>query len=107
MKPHNKFNKFNSMNSLNCIETERENLWLCIITILSLCSAQFLWMLQLDIAIDGADEVDKNLNCIKGGGGCQTQEKAVASAAKQFVVIADYRLVVFYVLYYSMLLQMI
>lgn len=43
----------------------------------------------LDVAIDGADEVDRQLNCIKGGGGCQTLEKLVASAAKHFVVIAD------------------
>merc|ERR1712083_522007 len=41
--------------------------------------------------IDGADEVDINLNCIKGGGGCQTQEKIIASCSKQFVVVADYR----------------
>jgi ribose 5-phosphate isomerase A len=31
------------------------------------------------------------LNCIKGGGGCQTQEKIVASCAKSFVIIADFR----------------
>jgi len=46
---------------------------------------------ELDIAIDGADEVDQNLVCIKGGGGCQTQEKIVAACAKKFVVIADDR----------------
>ncbi|XP_064631566.1 ribose-5-phosphate isomerase-like [Lineus longissimus] len=46
---------------------------------------------ELDVAIDGADEVDVNLTCIKGGGGCLTQEKIVASCAKKFVVIADYR----------------
>ncbi|XP_038071329.1 ribose-5-phosphate isomerase-like [Patiria miniata] len=46
---------------------------------------------QLDVAIDGADEVDRDLNLIKGGGGCQTQEKIVAANAKYLVVIADYR----------------
>ncbi|XP_014661558.1 PREDICTED: ribose-5-phosphate isomerase-like [Priapulus caudatus] len=46
---------------------------------------------ELDVAIDGADEVDENLTLIKGGGGCQTQEKIVASAAKCFIVVADYR----------------
>mmetsp|Transcript_25722 Transcript_25722/g.61944 ORF Transcript_25722/g.61944 Transcript_25722/m.61944 type:complete len:238 (+) Transcript_25722:46-759(+) len=46
---------------------------------------------DLDVAIDGADEVDNKLNCIKGGGACQLQEKIVASCAKIFVVIADYR----------------
>ena len=46
---------------------------------------------QLDVAIDGADEVDADFVCIKGGGACQTQEKIVASCAKRFVVIADNR----------------
>lgn len=32
---------------------------------------------ELDLTIDGADEVDANLTCIKGGGGCLTQEKIV------------------------------
>lgn len=47
-------------------------------------------MLQLDLAIDGADEVNKDMVLIKGGGGCLAQEKIVASCAKEFVVIADY-----------------
>lgn len=46
---------------------------------------------ELDVTIDGADEADKDLTLIKGGGGCQLQEKIVAAAAKSFVVIADYR----------------
>lgn len=45
----------------------------------------------LDVAIDGADEVDAALNCIKGGGACQTLEKLVASAAKKFIIVADFR----------------
>ena len=45
----------------------------------------------IDVTIDGADEVDLALNCIKGGGGCQLQEKIVAFASKRFVVIADSR----------------
>uniref|UniRef100_A0A0N5AGT0 ribose-5-phosphate isomerase n=1 Tax=Syphacia muris TaxID=451379 RepID=A0A0N5AGT0_9BILA len=44
---------------------------------------------ELDVCIDGADEVDAQLNCIKGGGGCLTQEKIVQTSAKQFFVIAD------------------
>lgn len=44
---------------------------------------------QLDIAIDGADEIDPQLCLIKGGGGALLREKVVASAARQFVVIAD------------------
>ncbi|XP_043206075.1 ribose-5-phosphate isomerase-like isoform X2 [Amphibalanus amphitrite] len=44
---------------------------------------------RLDLAIDGADEVDRDRVCIKGGGGCLAQEKIVAAAAQRFVVIAD------------------
>ncbi|KAJ5611232.1 Ribose-5-phosphate isomerase [Penicillium lagena] len=39
----------------------------------------------LDVAFDGADEVDDELNCIKGGGACLFQEKIVAMQAKQFI----------------------
>lgn len=46
---------------------------------------------QLEVAFDGADEVDDELNCIKGGGACLFQEKLVASRSKKFVCIADYR----------------
>uniref|UniRef100_A0ABI7W088 ribose-5-phosphate isomerase n=1 Tax=Felis catus TaxID=9685 RepID=A0ABI7W088_FELCA len=46
---------------------------------------------QIDLAIDGADEVDADLNLIKGGGGCLTQEKIVAGYASRFIVIADFR----------------
>lgn len=45
----------------------------------------------IDVDIDGADEVDEKLNLIKGGGGCQTQEKIIASNAKKVVIVADYR----------------
>lgn len=45
--------------------------------------------LWLDITIDGADEVDGELNLIKGGGGALLQEKIVATASDQMVVIAD------------------
>ena len=41
--------------------------------------------------MDGADEVDTDLTCIKGGGGCQLQEKLIAYCAKEFIVIADAR----------------
>lgn len=46
---------------------------------------------HVDIAFDGADEVDTQLNLIKGGGACLFQEKLVASSAAQFVVVADTR----------------
>jgi len=44
---------------------------------------------KVDIAVDGADEIDSQLRLIKGGGGALLREKIVASAAKQYVVIAD------------------
>ncbi len=44
---------------------------------------------ELDLAIDGADEIDAQLNMIKGGGGAMLREKIVASAARRFVVIGD------------------
>lgn len=44
----------------------------------------------LDIAIDGADEVDPQLNLVKGLGGALLREKMVASIARRFVVIADH-----------------
>ncbi len=43
----------------------------------------------LDVNVDGADEVAPGLALIKGGGGAQLREKIVASAAKQFIVVAD------------------
>ncbi|KZV81086.1 ribose-5-phosphate isomerase [Exidia glandulosa HHB12029] len=46
---------------------------------------------NIDVTIDGADEVDDHLNCIKGGGGCQYREKVLAEAATTFVLVADYR----------------
>jgi ribose 5-phosphate isomerase A len=42
---------------------------------------------QLDVAFDGADEVDDDLNLIKGGGACLWQEKIVAVSAKRFVCV--------------------
>lgn len=44
---------------------------------------------QLDIAIDGADQVDSNLYAIKGGGAAHTREKIVSASAKRFLVVAD------------------
>jgi len=44
---------------------------------------------QLDLAIDGADEVDDDCNCIKGGGAAHLREKLVEYNSKIFVVIGD------------------
>jgi ribose 5-phosphate isomerase A len=43
----------------------------------------------IDIDIDGADEIDPQLNLIKGGGGALLREKVIASAAKRFIVVAE------------------
>lgn len=43
----------------------------------------------LDVAFDGADEVDPALDLIKGGGGAQTRERIVAASAASFVVLVD------------------
>src|ERR1700741_275529 len=43
----------------------------------------------LDLALDGADEVDPQLRLIKGGGGALLREKIVISAARRFVVVAE------------------
>jgi ribose 5-phosphate isomerase A len=54
------------------------------ISVVSLDDAKWL-----DLTIDGADEFDKALNLIKGGGAALLQEKIVATASDQMIVIAD------------------
>jgi ribose 5-phosphate isomerase A len=44
---------------------------------------------EIDIYFDGCDQVDKQLNALKSGGGIHTQEKLLASMAKQFVLVGD------------------
>ena len=44
---------------------------------------------RIDLAIDGADEVDPGFQLIKGGGACHVQEKLVAARAERFVVVVD------------------
>jgi ribose 5-phosphate isomerase A len=44
---------------------------------------------ELDLAIDGADEIDPRLDLIKGLGGAHLREKVVAAAAREMVVVAD------------------
>ncbi|MGB9235503.1 MAG: ribose-5-phosphate isomerase RpiA [Terriglobales bacterium] len=44
---------------------------------------------EINITIDGADEIDPHLNLIKGGGGALLREKVVASASKKMVVVSD------------------
>ncbi len=44
---------------------------------------------DIDLCIDGADEVDADFNLIKGGGGAHTREKIIATASKKFIVVVD------------------
>ena len=44
---------------------------------------------QIDLAIDGADEVDPDFQLIKGGGACHVREKLVASKANQLLIVVD------------------
>ncbi|SMQ72896.1 ribose-5-phosphate isomerase [Bacillus sp. OV166] len=44
---------------------------------------------HIDLAIDGADEVNRDLDLIKGGGGALLREKIIAKAAKTFIVVSD------------------
>ena len=44
---------------------------------------------EIDLAIDGADEVDPKFQLIKGGGACHVQEKLVAALARKFIVVVD------------------
>jgi ribose 5-phosphate isomerase A len=44
---------------------------------------------QIDITLDGADEIDHELNLIKGGGGALLREKIIASASRRLIIVAD------------------
>src|SRR5690606_2887292 len=46
-------------------------------------------MPELDLTVDGADEIDPALSLVKGGGGALLREKIVASASQRMIVIAD------------------
>ena len=75
--------------NLKCIPTSFQAYNLIIDNGLNLVSIDMYPVIDLDI--DGADEIDKDLNAIKGGGGCLVQEKIIASISKNFILIADYR----------------
>ncbi|MHA2182120.1 MAG: ribose 5-phosphate isomerase A [Promethearchaeota archaeon] len=75
--------------NLKCIPTSFQSYQLIVENGLTLVSLD--QYPELDLVIDGADEIDKNLNLIKGGGGCLVQEKIVASNSKKLVIVADFR----------------
>ncbi|HSF68662.1 MAG TPA: ribose-5-phosphate isomerase RpiA [Nitrospiraceae bacterium] len=55
---------------------------------ITLVDTDNVWV--VDLAIDGADQVDPGFNLIKGGGGALLKEKIVAASAKQFIVMIDH-----------------
>jgi len=79
----------NSDLSLKCIPTSYQSRQLILDNKLELTTLDQYPSIDLDI--DGADEVDSNLNLIKGGGGCHVQEKIIASFSKKVVIVVDFR----------------
>jgi ribose 5-phosphate isomerase A len=75
--------------NLKCIPTSFQSSQLIINNGLTLASLD--QYPRIDVTIDGADEIDKHLNLIKGGRGCLVREKIVASNSKELIIIADYR----------------
>jgi ribose 5-phosphate isomerase A len=74
---------------IKCIPTSFQSEQLIIKHGLVLTSLAFEEL--IDVTIDGADEIDSDLNLIKGGGACHVQEKLVAFNSSKLVIIADYR----------------
>jgi ribose 5-phosphate isomerase A len=83
-----KINKVKNL-GLKCIPTSYQSRQLILDNKLELTTLDQYPNIDLDI--DGADEVDSNLNLIKGGGGCHVQEKIVASVSEKVVIIVDFR----------------
>ena len=75
--------------SVKCIPTSFQSYQLIVENGLNLVSLDQYPSIDLDL--DGADEIDEELNIIKGGGGCLVQEKIIASNSKRLIIIADFR----------------
>ncbi len=73
--------------SLRCVPTSQRTARLCAERNIEVCSLEE--MPQLDLTIDGADEIDARLRVIKGGGGALLREKIVAAASSRMIIIAD------------------
>lgn len=69
------------------VPTSQETATLAMQLGIPLLSSEQEW--AIDVAVDGADQVDPQLNLIKGGGGALLREKIVAAAAHRFIVIVD------------------
>lgn len=74
---------------IKCVPTSYQSQLLIINGGLTLTSLAFED--KIDVTIDGADEVDPQLNLIKGGGACHVQEKLIAYNSDKLVIIVDYR----------------
>ena len=72
---------------INAVSTSKETT--CLATSLGINIVALDQVDELDVVIDGADEVDTENNLIKGGGGALLMEKIVASCSKQFIIIVD------------------
>lgn len=70
------------------VPTSQETAALATQSGIPLIDSQDRW--EIDLAIDGADQVDPNFNLIKGGGGALLKEKIVAASATQFIVMVDH-----------------
>jgi ribose 5-phosphate isomerase A len=73
---------------LRAVPTSQETATLAKQSGMTLIDSDNRWV--IDVAIDGADQVDPRFNLIKGGGGALLKEKIVAASAKQFIVVVDY-----------------
>ncbi|BFU95075.1 MAG: Ribose-5-phosphate isomerase A [Nitrospira sp.] len=73
---------------LRAVPTSRETAVLADRSGITLLDENDHW--PIDVAVDGADQVDPSFNLIKGGGGALLKEKIVAALAKQFIVLIDY-----------------
>jgi len=80
--------KVRSGMKLRAVPTSKETAILAAQSGITLIDSENRW--EIDVAIDGADQVDPGLNLIKGGGGALLKEKIVAASAKQFIVLVDY-----------------
>ena len=73
---------------IKAVPTSRETAELARQQSIPLIDQDNVWV--IDVAIDGADQVDPSFNLIKGGGGALVKEKIVAASAKQFIVLVDH-----------------
>lgn len=81
-------NRVNAGLAIQGVPTSEETADLARRAGIPLLSYEEVW--SIDVAIDGADQVDPQLNLIKGGGGSLLREKIVAAAARQLIIVVDH-----------------